>query len=253
MPTIWLYTILSVTVVSLISLIGVVILSVRTQKLSGIILTLVAFSAGALLGDTFIHLLPEMVKYGWTMTTSLMVIVGILIFFILEKYIRWQHCHDISCSEHHPRHLATMNFVGDGLHNLIDGMIIAASFLVSIPLGIATTLAVVAHEIPQEIGDFGVLIHAGLKIKKALLLNFLSALFAIIGAIIVLLLSSSFPALSLTLTRILIPLAAGGFIYIAASDLIPELHKETKPGKSFLHILALLVGIIIMILLLKLG
>jgi len=253
MSTIWLYTILSVIIVSLISLIGIFVFSIKTKKLTGLILTLVAFSAGALLGDTFIHLLPEMIESGWTIITSLMIILGILIFFILEKFIRWQHCHDINCSEHHPRHLATMNFVGDGLHNLIDGMVIAGSFLVSIPLGIATTLAVIAHEIPQEIGDFAVLTHAGLNLKKALLLNFLSALLAIVGAIIVLFLSSLYPTLAPTLTRILIPLAAGGFIYIAASDLIPELHKETKPTKSLLHLLALLAGIIIMILLLKLG
>lgn len=248
MTQIWIYTIIAVAIVSLLSLTGVFVLALKQQKLTNLVLILVAFSAGALLGDTFLHLVPEIAESGWSITASLMLIVGVLLFFILEKFIRWQHCHDIECQEHHPRHLAMMNFVGDGLHNLIDGMIIAGSFLVSIPLGIATTIAVVAHEIPQEIGDFGVLIHAGLKIKKALLLNFLSAIFAILGAVIILILHSQ----SQTLTQFLIPLTAGGFIYIAASDLIPELHKETKPSKSFLHLLSLLAGIGVMILLLNL-
>lgn len=252
MSIIWFYTIISVVIISLISLIGVFVLALKGKILSNLVLILVAFSAGALLGDTFLHLFPEMAASGWNINTSLMLMVGILLFFVLEKFIRWQHCHDIDCPEHHPRHLAIMNFIGDGLHNLIDGMIIAGSYLVSIPLGIATTIAVVAHEIPQEIGDFGVLIHAGLKASRALLLNFLSAIFAIAGALIVLIISSQSSTLTLTFTQFLIPLTAGGFIYIAASDLIPELHKETKPAKSLLQLLALLAGIGVMILLLKL-
>jgi len=159
MPNIWLYTIASVLVVSLVSFIGVLTLSINEKKLQKILLFLVSFAAGALLSDTFIHLLPEIIeKNGFTLTISLNLLLGILIFFILEKFIFWRHCH-IPTSKRHPHPVVFMNLIGDGMHNLLDGMIIAGSYLTSIPVGIATTVAVILHEIPQEIGDFGVLIH----------------------------------------------------------------------------------------------
>ena len=135
-----------------------------------------------------------------------------------------------------------MNLFGDGIHNLIDGLIIGASYLVSIPVGITTTLAVILHEIPQEIGDFGVLLHGGFSKKKALLLNFATALTAVLGAILALVIGSH----SVHLTTFLIPFAAGSFLYIAAADLIPELHKETNTKKSFLQLIMLILGIAVM-------
>jgi len=245
MNTVWLYTLASVFIVSLISFVGILTLSIKANKLRSMLIYFLSFSAGALLGDAFIHLLPESTESGFSLKISLSVLLGVLIFFILEKIIHWQHCH-MPVSEEHAHPFAYTNLIGDGLHNFIDGIIIGASFLVDVKVGIATSLAVILHEIPQEIGDFGVLLHAGFSKSKALLLNFATALFAIIGAIIALLIGGS----STELLSILIPFAAGGFIYIAGSDLIPELHKETGTMKSFIQLLAFVLGIAVMVLLL---
>ena len=151
-------------------------------------------------------------------------------------------------NKEHAHPFAYTNLVGDGLHNFIDGLIIGASYIVSVPVGIATTIAVVLHEIPQEIGDFGVLIHAGFSKGKALALNFLSAVAAILGAVVALWLSGAVEGLEM----VLIPLAAGGFIYIAGSDLIPELHKENHIVRSILQVISFIAGIGVMLLLLLL-
>lgn len=238
MDYVWLYTILSVLIVSALSFIGVLTLSISSKKLNKILIYFVSFSAGALFGDAFIHLIPEAIQEATATKISIYVLFGIILSFTLEKIIRWRHCHgDPKC---HP--FAYMNLVGDGLHNFIDGVIIAASYLVSVPIGLATTLAVIFHELPQEIGDFGVLLHGGFTKSKALFLNFLSALTAIIGAILALLLSSSIP----NLTTFLIPFAAGMFIYIAGSDLIPELHKKVKITSSITQLILFILGILIM-------
>lgn len=206
---------------------------------------LVSLSAGALLGDAFLHLLPEAVE---NMENSMAiwfgVLAGIILFFSLEKIIHWRHCHEPTC-ESHPHTLGVMNLVGDGLHNLIDGMIIAGSFLVDVRLGVITTIAVISHEIPQEIGDFGVLIHAGYKAKKALLFNFFSGLFSILGALIVVLIG----VYSENFINFIIPITAGGFIYIASSDLIPELKKDTSLNKTIKQLLGIFIGLALMLLL----
>ena len=208
-----------------------------------ILLFLVSLSAGSLFGGAFIHILPEIVEEsGFTIMISLSVVLGIVIFFIIEKAIHWRHCH-IPTSKSHPHHLAPMNLIGDGVHNFIDGLIIAASYLVDVHVGIATTIAVILHEVPQEIGDFGVLLHAGMKKKKALLFNFLSALLAVVGAIVGLIIGASSSAFA----AVILPFAAGGFIYIAGSDLIPELHKECGPKDSILHFSALVLGVLLML------
>jgi zinc and cadmium transporter len=200
---------------------------------------------GGLFGDAFIHLLPESFQeLGTNLSVSLYVISGILIFFVLEKFLRWRHCH-IPTSEEHMHPLATINLVGDAVHNLIDGMLVGASYMVSLPIGIATTLAVIMHEIPQEVGDFGVLIHAGLSVKKALALNFLSALTAMLGVILAIVMGSEIEGFSLSL----LPIAAGGFLYIAGSDLIPELHHEVKVSRSLLQFVMILLGVGVMALL----
>lgn len=244
----WTYTLVSVLVVSFISLVGAFTLAIKSDSLKKILMYFVAFSTGALLGDAFIHLMPEVVKsYGFSLKVSLSLLSGILIFFILEKVVHWRHCHVPDCEEH-VKSFAYMNIFGDALHNLIDGMIIAASYLVSLPVGIATTLAVIFHEIPQEIGEFGLLLHGGFSRRKALFVNFLSALTAIVGAIIALFLSGVVSGIQ----QFLVPIAAGGFIYIAGSDLIPEMHKEISLGKSIIQILALVLGVLVMIALLYL-
>lgn len=240
-----LYSLSSVIIVSLISLIGVITLSLTIKRLKKILLFFVSFSAGALLGDAFIHLLPEIVEeYGFTLQISLYTILGVILFFIIEKFIHWNHCH-IPTSKEHPHPFAIVNLIGDGLHNFIDGLVIGASYLVDIPTGIATTLAVILHEIPQEIGDFGVLLHGGFSKSKALFYNFLSALTAVLGTVFSLYLGSYFKDYNL----LLIPLTVGGFIYISASDLIPELHKEVKIKNSIMQIFGIIIGVVIMVLL----
>ncbi len=238
---VWGSSLLSVIIVSLISLIGILALLLH-KDVKKITFLLVSFAVGGLFGDAFIHLLPESFeKMDVNLAVALWVLLGIMIFFVLEKFLRWRHCH-LSEDEEHIHPVVTMNLVGDGVHNMIDGMVIGASYLVSVPLGLTTTLAIVLHEIPQEMGDFGILIHGGLSVKKALAFNFLSALTAVIGTI-----------LSLTIgphvqgyTTALVPITAGGFIYIAGTDLLPELQHDVKVGRSLLQFALILLGIGIM-------
>jgi len=229
----------SIAVVSLISLIGVSVLSLHTNTLKKIMLYLVSFSTGALLGNVFLHLLPEMVENG--VPDFSIVLVGLLASFIIEKFIHWRHCHSIECKGHIAP-VGPLVIIGDAAHNIIDGILIATAYLVNIDLGIATTTAVLLHEIPQEFGDFAVLIHSGMSKHKALLFNFISALTAFIGAGLVLVLSGRIAGIE----NILLPLAAGNFLYIAGSDLIPELHKESRPSKAFAQLVFMIAGIMLM-------
>ncbi|MFA5035182.1 MAG: ZIP family metal transporter [Candidatus Margulisiibacteriota bacterium] len=243
---VWIYSLVAVVLVSLISLVGVFTLAWRRDKLGEILLVLVSFAVGGLFGDAFIHLIPEAFElFGDKLTVSLLIVAGILLFFVLEKFVRWRHCH-VPTSENHPHPVVFMNLIGDGLHNLIDGMIIAASFMVSFPIGLATSLAVILHEIPQEIGDFGVLVHGGLKVRQALLFNFGTALLAILGAVI----SLTVGPYIKDYAAYLMPLTAGGFIYMAGSDLIPTLHDQCDPNESWKQFLAIVFGLSIMVLLL---
>ncbi len=245
----FLYAFVSVLIVSAISLIGVVALWLNTAFLKKILLFLVSFSAGALFGDAFLHLLPEAITEHWfTLVVSLSLLWGIVFWLVTEKVIRRNHCH-MPITKTHVHPVATMNLVWDMVHNFIDGLIIGASYLVSIPLGIATTLAVVLHEIPQEIWDFGVLVHGWYSKKQALLMNFLTALTAIVGLIVAFVLYTHIQ----NIVVFLIPFAAGTFIYIAGSDLIPELHKENKISQSLPQIFFFLLGIGLMATLLFFG
>ncbi|UCB53509.1 MAG: ZIP family metal transporter [Candidatus Zixiibacteriota bacterium] len=245
MANVWLYTIGSVLLVSLVSFAGILFLAIDEKRLKKVLLFLVSFAAGALLGSAFLHLLPESVEHGLKPSVSIFILSGIFSFFVLEKIICWRHCH-IPTSEDHPHPVGVMNLVGDGFHNLIDGMIIAGSYLVNPALGISTTMAVLLHEIPQEIGDFGILVHAGYSVRKALMFNFLSALTAAWGAILTLSVGLKTEAVS----KFLVPFTIGGFVYIATADLIPELKKETNLKKSSLQLLFLLLGAGVMVLLL---
>lgn len=241
MTVVWLYSLVSVFVVSLISLVGLLAFRLREQSLKKLVLYLVSFSAGGLFGDAFIHLIPEAAEEsGFGLHVSLYILVGITASFVAEKFLQWRHCH-IPTSKEHPHSFAYMNLLGDAVHNLIDGLIIGGSYLASIPLGIATTLAVVFHEVPQEIGDFGVLIYGGFTRSKAFLFNFGTALTAVFGTIVAL----GFGFLMQGSAAFLIPFAAGNFIYIAGSDLIPELHKqEPRFLKSALQLIAFVIGVL---------
>lgn len=241
MLNIWFYAVTSVFVVSLISLVGAFTLSFDQKKLFRYIIYLVSFSAGTLMGDAFLHLIPEAYESQNTTLVSFLIIGGILFFFVIEKTIRWRHCHKEPC-EDHPHPFSYVILFGDTVHNFIDGLIIGASYIVSVPVGIVTTVAVIFHEIPQEIGDFSSLIYGGFSRAKALAYNFVTALSAVLGAVMVLLLSFD----SERLANFLIPFAAGGFIYIAGTDLIPELHKHTEAKKSIGQIAAFILGITVM-------
>lgn len=250
MNNIWIYSIISVLIISFLSFSGALSLSLKKEKLKSILIYFVSFSAGALFGDVFIHLLPEVVKEFSNQISLIFILVlaGIFASFILEKIICWRHCH-LPITKNHVHNFAWMNLWGDFFHNFLDGLTVAASYLVSIPTGIATTIAVVFHEIPQEIGDFGVLLHGGFSVTKALVFNFLTALSAVLGALIGLTLASRVEHITLFLA----PFAAGNFIYIAGSDLIPELHKETAIKKGLLQILSFIIGILVMRSLLFIG
>ncbi len=226
--------------VSSISFIGAVTLAMSEKLLKRILIVLVGFSAGALMGGAFLHLLPEAIETqpGAVTNLFLMVLASFMMFFVLEKLL-WRHCHEKTCPIHT---FAYINLFGDSVHNFIDGLVMAGSFMVSIPLGLIATLAIAAHEIPQELGDFGVLIYGGFKPRKALALNFVTALTAVAGGIIGYYL---FPYLGGAMI-FLLPFAAGGFLYIAASDLVPELHKEKSTVRTVVSFASFLVGIILM-------
>ena len=233
------YIILATIVVSFLSFVGILTLILNEKILNKILLILIGLSAGTLMGGAFLHLLPEAIGVNTSPDVFIFVLVGFITFFIVEKVLHWRHCHKGECEIHT---FTYMNLIGDAIHNFIDGIIIATSFIVSIPLGITTTIAISSHEIPQEIGDFGVLIYGGFSKKKALLLNFIVALTAVLGGITGFFMSNLFENNSL----LILPFAAGGFIYISATDLIPEIKKELNMKKYMATLLVFIIGILIM-------
>ena len=244
----WGYALGSAAVVSLISLVGIVTMMVGVRRLDKVIPLLISLAVGGLFGDALVHLLPESFeKSTSTALTSFYVILGILLFFALERFLHWHHEHRAhSLNPVHP--VAYVNLVSDGVHNLLDGLIIGASYLVSVPIGIATTLAVALHEVPQEQGDFGILVHAGFTPRRALLMNFLSAILAFVGVVVSLAIGPNVT----DYTLFMLPLTAGGFIYIAGSDLIPELHRERELSGSLAQFAVMVLAIGLMFLLLLL-
>lgn len=233
------WILLATFLVSAIAFIGILTLALKEKMLEKILLFLVALSAGALMGGAFLHLIPEAVEEWSSEYIFIFILVGFGFFFFIEKILHWRHCHKEKCEVHT---FAYMNLFGDVTHNFIDGLIIAASFMVNIPLGITTTVAVAIHEIPQEMGDFGVLVYGGWKRNKALALNFLTALAAVVGGLVGYFLSSY----TASAVLFLIPFAAGGFIYIAASDLVPEIRREASLKKSLITFGIFILGIVIM-------
>lgn len=235
--------------VSLISFIGALTLALSARILQKILLGLVSLAAGTMLGAVFFDLLPESLELlGAANINSVLAftLAGIISFFVIEKFIYWHHHHYHHYSEHPEakdkkiRSFAYLNLIGDGVHNFFDGVIIAVSFVVSPQLGFVTTLAVALHEIPQEIGDFGLLIYGGFTKSRALFFNFLSALAAIAGAVM------AFYFAAAEAIGFVLPFVAGGFLYIALTDLLPELSHDAKAASSIVQLAMISVGIAIM-------
>jgi zinc and cadmium transporter len=231
--------ILATVINGFVAFVGAFSLFLREKMLKRILLVLVAFSAGALLSGGMLHLLAESIEMIGADSSFIICLFGFSLFFIIERFLHWHHCHEGECDVHS---FTYMILLGDGVHNFIDGLVIAASFFVSVPFGVLTTILIIGHEIPQELGDFGALVHGGFEKKKALLFNFGSQLTAVLGGLVGFMLGGQ-----AWFTPFLLPFAAGGFFYIAASDLVPELHKESNIRKSFVYFLFFLLGIGFMI------
>lgn len=230
-----LYILISTFAISIIAIVGIFTLFVKDKILEKILLILVGLSAGAMMGGAFLHLLPEAIEHGDGVLPYILVIAGFAVFFLVEKVLHWRHCHKGKCPVHS---FGYMNILGDGIHNFIDGLIIAAAFVVDIQLGIITTIAVALHEVPQEMGDFGVLVYAGFKKLKALILNYIAASTVILGG-----LAGYFFGATHDSIKYILPFAAGGFIYISAVDLLPELKKEGRTWKFIISFLVFLLGV----------
>ncbi len=257
----WAYALLSVFAISFVSLAGVSVLALGRQRLERVLFLLVAFAVGAMFGGAVLHLIPEAyAALGPGLLPGLLVLAGVGSFFVLEKFLHWNHAHDLPGGggdghaghshgghghSHGPQgHVAAMSLAGNVAHNFIDGAIVAASYLVSIETGLVTTLAVVLHEIPQEIGNFGILVYGGYSPKKALAVNFASGLAGLLGAGLALAAGQAVEGLA----NVLLPFTAGGFLYIAGSDLIPELnlrHSHTA-AKSAWQLVMMALGVAVM-------
>lgn len=242
MINIWINALVSSFIVSVVSFSGALFLSLNKKLLQKLVFVLVSFAVGALFGNVFFILVPESFhEIKNEQTIGLLVLTGLLLMFIIEKFIHWNHTHDLQQIKAVSA-LGPVSLVTDALHNFTDGILIAASWMISPEAGIATTIAVLLHEIPQEISDFGILIHAGYSRKKALLYNFFAACAAIFGALLTLIAGKYLAGISIYI----MPIAAGGFIYLAGSDLIPELHREKSKRKSLLQFVAILAGLALM-------
>lgn len=229
---------------SVFSLIGGIILLAKEKLALKISHYLASFAAGALLGTAFFDLLPEAFeeaeRTGADTNIFFWALMGVLTFFLLERFIHWFHHHHEHNAEE-KKSIVPLVVLGDTVHNFLDGVVIAATFLVSVPLGMVTALAVAAHEIPQEIGDFGILLHRGLKRKKVIFINLMSAIGALVGAVITYLIGERIE----TIMPILLSITAGFFLYIAASDLIPEIHNEDNKKVALIETVLLLLGVFI--------
>ncbi len=240
---------MAVGVVSLLSLVGIFAIALKKKTLDKMLFILLSFSAGSILGVAFLDLLPEAIELFGLENISVMVFyvtLGFLAFFFLERFVYWFHGHFHGYDDEDVHEKITvkrfvyLNLIGDSIHNLVDGMIIAGSFLISTTMGIASTIAVMFHELPQEIGDFGVLVYGGLSRQRALFFNFLSALMAFLGLFIVYYLSTNIESF----VGVLIAVGAGGFTYLAASELIPEIQKEEDLRRSIFQFILFILAVI---------
>lgn len=227
---------------SVVSLAGGIVLLFKRELTLRISHLLISFAAGTLLGTAFFDLLPEAAESAGETNIFLWTLIGLLTFFVLERFIHWFHYHSEEEGVEHGKVEPAVPLIifGDTLHNFIDGVVIAATFLVSFPIGIITTLAIAAHEIPQEIGDFAILMHKGMERKRVLIVNILSSVSALIGASLMYVLRDSLEGI----LPIVLALTAGFFIYISSSDLIPEIHHEKRKGFAFYEVSLLFLGVI---------
>jgi len=239
MENVLLWILLMTSINGLLAFAGAIFYYVFKKNINKILIYLVSFTTGALLGGAFFHFIPEALEKISILQTTLIVISGFFIFLLLENYLHWHHCHNGKCDKHPYVYLLLW---GDGIHNFIDGLIIAGSFLISIPFGIVSSILIMIHELPQEISDFGVLVHGGLEERKALIYNFLSQLTAVLGGII-----GFFSLKAGELSIYLLPFAAGGFIYIAVADLIPEIFKEKNLKKKIYNSAIIILGLLVLI------
>ena len=231
------YIILSTTVISLASLVGIFFISLREDLLRRILFNLVTFATGVLLGGAILHLLPEAFKYN--INAPIWVLAGILVFFILEKFLFWRHCHDGVCEVHPVRYL---NLIGDGIHNFVDGTVIAAAFITNVKLGVTVSIIALAHEIPQEIGDFGILVYGGYTKARALFYNLVCAATCVFGGVIAYFFATKIE----NITYILIAFAGGNFLYMALVDLLPEFRKTRTIKESAAQFSLLCAGLLFM-------
>jgi zinc and cadmium transporter len=237
---VWIQTLMSVGLVSAVPLSGLLFVRARPDRLRRAVPLLVSFAVGALLGGAFLHLVPEAIeRVGPGPGLSFLLLAGFLGFFGLEKFL-WGHEHALQGRRVAP--LAALNLIGDALHNIVDGAVIAAAYSADSAVGVAATIAVFLHEVPQELGDFGVLVYGGFPPRRAVWFNFLSGLAAMLGATATL----AFGSVAGRFTDALLPLAAGGFLHLAASDLIPELQRERRPAASVRQMGLVLAGIAVM-------
>ncbi len=222
------------------SLIGVLTLALNQKFLSKILLSLVSLSAGTMLSAALLHLLPESIATLGSTLPFQLTLASFIAFFLLERFLHWRHCHD---KEHLTKHtVGTMNLIGDAIHNFLDGVLIAAAFASGSGLGLVTALAIALHEIPQEIGDFGVLLHSGYSRRKALIANMLVSLTCVLGGI----LGYGASHIITPFASYLVPIAAGGFIYISCADLIPEFKDTTSTKRILMTVATFLLGVLVM-------
>jgi zinc and cadmium transporter len=236
------WIVLSGLLMSVIALIGAAALLLRESTLQRVITPLVAFAAGSLLGGAFLHMIPASIdEMGTGVALFAWILVGFSLFYAVEQFLHWHHCHRQYSDCHQPQQYLIL--LGDGLHNFVGGVAVAGAFMIDIRLGMTAWLAAAAHEVPQELGDFAVLVHGGWSKKTALAYNLLSALTFPFGGVLAYLASFRIDV------SFLVPFAAGNFIYIAASDLVPEVNKQRELGPSFVHFFCLLSGIAVLLLL----
>lgn len=254
--------ILSALVVSMVSVIAIIPLLLKKKMPEKVLLILLSVSVGVLLAIVFVEFVPELVADSYTIGTVIYIIVGFLFMFIVEKFVhshhhnhaekihhhkhdhKHDHDHDVECQVHgHAYHLAPLNLIGEGFHNFIDGLVIAGSYAVSVPLGIGATISIILHEIPMEVADFGILLYSGMSKVKALAFNLLSALFAVLGVVVGMLLIDKISSA----TGVILAIATGNFLYIAASSLVPQLHGHHGFKDTILHLIAIIIGVGIII------
>jgi zinc and cadmium transporter len=235
MQTFW-WIFLGGALMSAIAVVGSVTLLLKEATLNRVVTPLVAFAAGSLLGGAFFHMLPAALEQAPAdPTVFLWILVGFALFFALEQFLHWHHCHRASSDCRKP--LTYLILLGDGLHNFLGGLGVAGVFMIDTRLGITAWLAAAAHEVPQELGDFGVLIHGGWNRRRALLLNLLSGLTFLLGGMV------AYAASARIDVGFLVPFAAGNFIYIGASDLVPEVNKHRDITSNAIHFSAFVAGI----------